>query len=556
MLTTVSIPAYASARQTPYSGTGIRWVTVNSSLRMAAETASVSESVPAAVTETEKTAETSASETSQTAASTGSETRESSAETKESAANKLNKAAETESETASESETVIKNGWDSDGAFKIYYINGALAKGVQKIADNKGTAAYYYFDDKGHMCIGWQSVKDSSGKVLKYYFGADGKAYTGEQNIGGNWYFFSTDTAVMQTGFQKIVLQDKSTKTCYYNPADGIRLQGFQKIDGYSYYFKYGSGDMKRGFANITITVNNRKKKIKVYYSEENGRMLYGMQTIAGVKYYFNRKTGAMEWKVRRYQNPAGYYQIQSKSIVLKNRGRYKKGYTLNIGFEGLKTAWVMRKLGISDGVGMGYAGGAYYSSYVRSAVARFQRRHGLKANGKVDLATWKAMGYSERQWYRLDSYASPIAVNENSSRKDCINAMIRRAYKYLGDDYVIGASSAPGLGCDCSGLVMQSLFAAGIDLSPINPIRHAFPGFEYESANIWRTKKLKHVKYSKRKRGDIIIYTNASHSTVIHSAIYLGKNRVIESWPNTVRISYIKSSIHPYVLGVVRPFQ
>lgn len=46
---------------------------------------------------------------------------------------------------------------------------------------------------------------------------------------------------------------------------------------------------------------------------------------------------------------------------------------------------------------------------------------------------------------------------------------MIRRAYDYLGNDYVIGASGAPGLGIDCSGLVMQALYAAGLDTSPIN---------------------------------------------------------------------------------------
>ena len=51
---------------------------------------------------------------------------------------------------------------------------------------------------------------------------------------------------------------------------------------------------------------------------------------------------------------------------------------------------------------------------------------------------------------------------------------MIGRAYDYMGDDYMIGASGAPGLGIDCSGLVMQALYAAGIDMSPINPVRHA----------------------------------------------------------------------------------
>ena len=66
---------------------------------------------------------------------------------------------------------------------------------------------------------------------------------------------------------------------------------------------------------------------------------------------------------------------------------------------------------------------------------------------------------------------------------------------------------------------MIQALYAAGIDMSPINPVRHASPGYEYESANIWRSSKLKHVSYSERERGDIIIYCNSS-GVVIHSAI------------------------------------
>ena len=131
---------------------------------------------------------------------------------------------------------------------------------------------------------------------------------------------------------------------------------------------------------------------------------------------------------------------------------------------------------------------------------------------------------------------------------------MISRAYDYLGDNYIIGASGAPGLGIDCSGLIMQALYAAGIDMSPINPVRHASPGYEYESANIWASSKFKHVDYKERKRGDIIIYCNEK-GTVIHSAIYLGDDKIIEAWPNQVTESAVLNYQHSLVKGVVRPF-
>ena len=312
---------------------------------------------------------------------------------------------------------------------------------------------------------------------------------------------------------------------------------GEKKISGHRYYFKDSTGVMATGWT---------KHHGKQYYYVADGKMCYGLQTIDGVRYYFHPTSGVYQWKNRKYQNPSQYYQIQESSIQLSGGG-----YNLNIGYEGIKTAWVIRALKLGNAVGMG---GAEYTRRVFNAVKSFQSRHGLEATGITDLATWKALGYSEVDWYSLGAYASPIRTSIYSSRSDCVEAMINRAYDYLGDDYMIGASGAPGLGIDCSGLVMQALYAAGIDMSPINPVRHASPGYEYESANIWTSSQLKHVSYGERQRGDIIIYCNSA-GVVIHSAIYLGNNRVIEAWPNKVVVSSMINNQHPRVLGVVRPF-
>lgn len=247
----------------------------------------------------------------------------------------------------------------------------------------------------------------------------------------------------------------------------------------------------------------------------------------------------------RRYQNPAPYYQIKNEINIGDS------GYNLSYGYEGLKVAKVIQRLGAGSYIGMG---GAHYGPRTQFAVRQFQARSGLPVNGVVDLHTWKAMGLSEYDWYHLGAYVSPLRVNRQSSRSDHIEAMISRAYDYLGNPYVIGASGAPGLGLDCSGLVMQALYAAGLDMSPINPIRHALPGYEYESRNMWASPQLMKVPYGARQRGDLIFYHDG-RGTVIHVAIYLGNNQVIESWPNRVMISSIVDGQHPYVLGVGRPF-
>lgn len=411
---------------------------------------------------------------------------------------------------------------------KTYYFHpssGVMMKECERKIDGK----YYYFNADGTMATGWTKQAARPDKI--YYYNPDGTMSYGEKKIDGHWYYFHERSGVMQTGWV-----NHHNHTYYYNP-DGTMYYGEKKENGHWYYFKDRTGVMATGWT---------KHHGKQYYYAADGKMCYGLQTIDGVRYYFHPTSGVYQWKNRKYQNPSQYYQIQESSIQLSGGG-----YNLNIGYEGIKTAWVIRALKLGNAVGMG---GAEYTRRVFNAVKSFQSRHGLEATGITDLATWKALGYSEADWYSLGAYASPIRTSIYSSRSDCVEAMINRAYDYLGDDYMIGASGAPGLGIDCSGLVMQALYAAGIDMSPINPVRHASPGYEYESANIWTSSQLKHVSYGERQRGDIIIYCNSA-GVVIHSAIYLGNNRVIEAWPNKVVVSSMINNQHPRVLGVVRPF-
>ncbi len=261
---------------------------------------------------------------------------------------------------------------------------------------------------------------------------------------------------------------------------------------------------------------------------------------------------GTIDATDRVYQNPSQYYQISNSSVDLG-----VADYNLSYGYMGLKVARVIEKLGINGGKYQGMNTAARYTYTVQEKVQTFQKNNGLSVTGVVDLSTWLAMGLSESEWYSLGAYASPNEITPISTRSDCIETMISRAYDYLGTDYVVGASGAPGTGVDCSGLVMQALYAAGLDISPINPIRHSSPGYEYESANMWASSKFMHVSYSERERGDLIFYCNSSGS-VIHVAIYLGNDQVIESWCepyNSVIVSPVITSYHSRIKGVVRPF-
>ena len=148
------------------------------------------------------------------------------------------------------------------------------------------------------------------------------------------------------------------------------------------------------------------------------------------------------------------------------------------------------------------------------------------------------------------------IVMAVYSSRTE---AMIRRAYDYknAGTTYKICKSQAPGQYADCSGLVMQCLYAAGFDPAPATPAHHARPENEFDSRTLYNYVKMRHVSYSEIKRGDLIFYRNEKSNTIIHVAIYLGDGKVIESWPPAVTDKYgVSSYPHRYIYGVARPFE
>lgn len=362
----------------------------------------------------------------------------------------------------------------------------------------------------------------------------NGSMYFGEHYMNGHWYYFDETTGI--TANKGLT---KHHNHWYYYDENGYMQYGEKYIGTGWYYFNEYTGIMAIGWTN---------HHGNTYYYDENGQMVHGQVTIDGKKYIFDDVTGVLKGQARAYQNPSKYYQI--KDYISLSGG----GYNLSVGYEGLKVAYIKRALGLGNAVGL-Y--GALYSQSVANYVKVFQRNSGLPQTGIVDLATWKAMGYSETDWYGLGAYVSPVRVNADSSRSDHIEAMIARAYEYLGTSYIIGASGAPGTGVDCSGLAMQALYAAGLDMSPINPVRHSYPGYEYESANMWASSKFKHVSYNERQRGDLIFYQNSS-GAVIHVAIYLGNNQVIESTCapfNKVVVQPIINAYRANIKGVVRPF-
>ncbi|MQS76417.1 peptidoglycan-binding protein [Companilactobacillus halodurans] len=243
------------------------------------------------------------------------------------------------------------------------------------------------------------------------------------------------------------------------------------------------------------------------------------------------------------YQNPSGWIQIQNTQI--KPNGGV--GYYLYNGVEGIKTWLVRRYFGYSNAH-------TIYDGSVANSVRGVQRNAGLPVTGVVDLATWQAMGFSESSWYGIDSYIAPLRTSITSTRADHIEAMISEAYKYIGKPWISGASSSPNYGVDCSGLVTQSLYASGIDSSPVTSIQHAQPGNEWNCQLYWSDSRIHQVNYGNRQRGDLIFFSNPANGSIWHMGILLDANTMIESWPFAVQVHSIYSG-RGNIVGVKRVF-
>jgi Cell wall-associated hydrolases (invasion-associated proteins) len=216
-------------------------------------------------------------------------------------------------------------------------------------------------------------------------------------------------------------------------------------------------------------------------------------------------------------------------------------------GVEGIKTWLVRRYFGYSNAH-------TIYDGAVANSVRGVQSSHGLPVTGIVDLATWKAIGFSEDSWYGIDSYVAPLRTSISSSRSDHIEAMINEAYRYLGQPWISGASSSPDYGVDCSGLVTQALYASGIDSAPISAIQHAQVGNEWNCQMYWNDNRIPHINFSERQRGDLIFFTDPSSGMLWHVGILLDPSTMIESWPYAVQVHSIYSG-RGNIAGVKRVF-
>ena len=439
--------------------------------------------------------------------------------------------------------------------------------------------AIYRFDDDGNMVTGWW--KD--GKSW-YHLADSGARSTGWVQVAGSWYYLSPTTGIMATG--ELVdggstyllrsdgamvtgwlqqadgwrffhpsgarahgwVQDAGT-WYYLSPTTGVMATGWLRDSG-SWFYLHGSGAMATGWLQVGGSW---------FYLHGSGAMATGWLKDGATWYYLDPGTGAMVTGTRTingnsqsfapsgawigYRAPSGYLQPVDSVTPLGWSTN-----TLTWGMNGVKVRIVQQRLGLWHSRKLA----SVDSSFV-SAVKNFQRRVGLPQTGVVDESTWNALDTGFSWW--VDQHQE-VPTSLSATRGERIETMIGYAWNQTGSSYTWGGAGPYGLGFDCSGLVLQSLYKAGLDPQPTNVIKHGWPDYR-SSQELYKHPQMMHVPLSQRQRGDLIFYT--TDGVVTHVAIYLGSDQVIHTdWMGRpARIDHITVT---YGWGnmtsdVVRPF-
>jgi cell wall-associated NlpC family hydrolase len=222
-------------------------------------------------------------------------------------------------------------------------------------------------------------------------------------------------------------------------------------------------------------------------------------------------------------------------------------GWVLRVGSAGHKVKALQQALGYPD------SAWEVYDDAMRLKVRAAQARLGLEVTGRVDRATWRALRVDGR--WRMDAFNQPPRTTSASTRAERIEVMVQTARWYLGSEYVWGGSGTPARGVDCSGLVLQAMYSAGLHPTGVSLRLHQTQQYRTTDA-LLADPGLRHVPVSKVRRGDLVFYASRATGAVNHVALALGNGRLIEAVEPQVRTAPLGDRSTQLVYPIaIRPF-
>lgn len=428
---------------------------------------------------------------------------------------------------------------------------------------------WYYTDANGAQVIGWRYIRG----VWYYLDGADTEhpglmADNCTRNIGGSNFYFAAGGA-MQTGW---VLRPEGW---YYADGSGAQAIGWRYVRGIWYYLDGDNAEYPGLMANDSLKEiagntyafdDSGAMHIGWYYDGENwyyfnhsGAIVSGWQAVNGYWYYLdpaeNNKMANSGW---RLIGDNWYFFYGSGAMATNWLALNGEWYWFS-GDGAMKTGWQV-------------AGGVWYYMYTKNdthggsegVMAKntvidgfVVHENGAYIRAKNKLGWQNPAGYPQVSSLTVMlpsyctgyfTYVTPSRISIYASRQECVDAFIARAYEYLGTKYIEPWSSYPGDAVDCSGFVLQCLYATGMDLGIYNPYNHRWIASQtYNSMNWYNNNTFMPVSTNSLQRGDLVYYRG-------HVAIYLGNGQIIDSWPGQgVSVKPIGS--RGRVIGAARPY-
>lgn len=454
----------------------------------------------------------------------------------------------------------------------------------------------YYVSSNGQAYKGWKLISG-----LWYWFdpAKGGAMATGPAEVEGTWYVFSSSGSLSNgwvrkdgewyygaSGGKMVRGWVKGSAWYYTDPESGRMLTGAVEIDGKKYWLDPAKGgacarsawvEMPEGFLSYAANDGVLCMAVKdgvVYKDSTFTEVLSGWVDCGGDRYYVDSQGHMLTGWQRIDDN---WYLFDSNGIM--HRGWYWNGsayYYLDKSNGNMRTGWV------SD-LGSWYwldpdNGGAMATGWIKVG----QNWYYLNPNNGGRMVTGSLMidgyirtfnsdgsciywGYQNpSNYYQVSSksvtiphlgqgifgYRTESRISVSATRNECVNAMITRAYDYVGTTpYIWDYSCAPGVGIDCAGLVMQCLYATGMDLGRYTPWDHYYtPGHDHYANDMWNDPKFMHLDFSQRRRGDLICYNG-------HIAIYLGNDQIIEAASPRYGVRVHSVYVGYPIKGVLRPF-
>ena len=496
--------------------------------------------------------------------------------------------------TDPESGRMLTGAVEIDG--KKYWLDPANGGACARSAWVDTPEGRCYASSDGSLASGWKLISG-----LWYWFdpAKGGAMATGPAEVEGTWYVFSSSGSLSNgwvrkdgewyygaSGGKMVRGWVKGSAWYYTDPESGRMLTGAVEIDGKKYWLDPANGgacarsvwvEMPEGFLSYAANDGVLCMAVKdgvVYKDSTFTEVLSGWVDCGGDRYYVDSQGHMLTGWQRIDDN---WYLFDSNGIM--HRGWYWNGsayYYLDKSNGNMRTGWV------SD-LGSWYwldpdNGGAMATGWIKVG----QNWYYLNPNNGGRMVTGSLMidgyirtfnsdgsciywGYQNpSNYYQVSSksvtiphlgqgifgYRTESRISVSATRNECVNAMITRAYDYVGTTpYIWDYSCAPGVGIDCARLVMQCLYATGMDLGRYTPWDHYYtPGHDHYANDMWNDPKFMHLDFSQRRRGDLICYNG-------HIAIYLGNDQIIEAASPRYGVRVHSVYVGYPIKGVLRPF-